>query len=95
MDILNNTILNNIIAYIVNPLIYLLVGLAIIYFLYGVFNFVRNADDPTKRAEGASHILWGIIGIAIMFSVFALVHVIKNTIGSTGGSTDAYPVFLK
>lgn len=75
-------ILNNIISYILNPIIYLLVGLAVIYFLYGVLNFVRNAEDPAKRSEGASHIFWGIIGIAIMFSVFAFVHVIQNTLGT-------------
>ena len=76
MDILNKIITN-----IVNPIIYLVIGMAVIYFLYGVFNFVRNADKPDKRAEGASHILWGVIGIAIIFSVFAFVNVIKNTIG--------------
>lgn len=74
-------ILNNIITFIVNPIIYLLIGLAVIYFLWGVLVFIRNAENPEKRSEGASHILWGIVGIAIMFSVFALVHVIENTIG--------------
>jgi hypothetical protein len=74
-------ILNNIIDFIVNPLILLLIGLAVIYFLYGVFNFVRNADKPDERAIGARHILWGIIGIAIIFSVFTFVKVIQNTIG--------------
>ena len=74
-------ILNNVITYIVNPLIYLLIGVAVIYFLWGVFNFVRNADSAEKRPDGARHILWGIIGIAIMFSVFTLVKVIQNTVG--------------
>ena len=76
MNILNRTII-----YVVNPVIYVIVGLAVIYFLYGVFNFIRNAENPEKRLEGARHILWGIVGIAIMFSVFALVNVIRNTIG--------------
>jgi len=79
-------ILNNIIIYIVNPLIYLIIGLAVIYFLWGVFNFVRNADNADKRPDGARHILWGIIGLGIIFSVFTLVKVIQNTIG-TGTST--------
>lgn len=75
-------ILNSIITNILNPVIYLLVGLAVIYFLWGVFNFVRNAENSEKRGIGAQHILWGVIGIAIMFSVFAFVKVIQNTIGS-------------
>jgi hypothetical protein len=75
------SILNNLITFIVNPIIYLIIGLAVIYFLYGVLKFVRNAEDPAKRVEGASHILWGVVGIAIMFSVFAFIRVIQNTIG--------------
>ena len=75
-------ILYRIIALVVNPLIYLLIGVAIIYFLFGVFVFVKNSDSSEKRVEGANHILWGVIGIAIMFSVFAFVRVIQNTIGS-------------
>jgi len=74
-------ILGNIISYIVNPIIYLILALAVIYFLYGVFNFVRNAEDPAKRAEGASHILWGVVGIAIIFCVFTFIKIIQNTIG--------------
>ena len=81
MDILNRTI-----TYIVNPVVYLLIGLAVIYFLYGVLVFIKNADNSEKRPDGARHILWGIVGIAIMFCVFALVHVIQNTMG-TGTST--------
>lgn len=86
-------ILNNIISYVVNPIIYLLVGVAVIYFLYGVFNFVRNAEDPAKRVEGASHILWGIVGIAIMLLVFTFIHVIQNTIGS--GTPTSNPDVLR
>lgn len=74
-------ILNDIITNIVNPVIYLMVGLAVMYFLFGVFNFVRNADKSDKRVEGANHILWGVIGIAIMFSVFAIVKLIQSSIG--------------
>lgn len=77
----NVNILGNIITFIVNPIVYLLIGLAVIYFLWGVLKFVHNADKPDKRVEGANHILWGVVGIAIMISVFTLVHVIKNTIG--------------
>lgn len=74
-------ILGKVIDNIVNPLIYFMIGLAVIYFLYGVFNFVRNAESPEKRVEGARHILWGIVGIAIMLSVFLFIRVIQNTIG--------------
>ncbi|HAO64813.1 TPA: hypothetical protein DCQ44_02405 [Candidatus Taylorbacteria bacterium] len=74
-------ILNNIITLIVNPLILLLIGVAVIYFLWGVFNFVRHAENSDDRVTGARHILWGVIGIAIIFSAFAFFRIIQNTIG--------------
>ena len=75
-------IVYRIITYIVNPLIYLLIGVAVIYFLFGVFKFVQNADSSEERIKGAHHILWGVVGIAIMFSAFAFVRIITNTLGS-------------
>jgi hypothetical protein len=65
---------------ILNPLIFLLFGVAILYFLWGVLKFVANAGNSEKRAEGANHILWGVIGIAIMISVFGLMRLIINTL---------------
>ena len=77
MDIVYRTV-----QYIINPLIYLLIGVSVLYFLWGVFKFVRSADNPDERATGAQHILWGVIGIAIIFSAFALVHFVMNSLGS-------------
>jgi hypothetical protein len=57
-------IINN----IVSPVIYLIMALAIVYFLYGVMQFIKNADNAEKRSEGYSHMIWGIVGIFIMVS---------------------------
>ncbi len=67
---------------IVNPIIYLLFGLAVLYFLYGVIDFIKNAATPEKRTEGAKHIIWGIIGLFIMVSAIGLKHVIEATVSS-------------
>ncbi len=66
---------------IVNPLIVLLFGVAMVYFLWGVFVFVRNADNEEKRSEGAMHIFWGIVGIFIMVSVYGILRMFLNTFG--------------
>jgi len=84
-------IVYNIIQYIVNPLIYLLIGVAVIYFLFGVFKFVKNADKPEERGIGAQHILWGVIGIAIIFGAFTLVHIIMNSLGSASSHPTTLP----
>lgn len=84
-------IVNGIIEFIINPLIYLLIGVAVIYFLFGVFKFIQNGDKPEERTKGAQHIIWGVIGIAIIFSAFTFVHIIMNTLGSGSAHPSTLP----
>jgi|SRR3989344_521396 len=67
---------------IIEPIIALLFALAVVYFLWGVFVFVRSADDEEGRKTGGRHILWGLIGMFIMISVFGIMRLILNTIGA-------------
>ncbi len=72
--------INNVLDQIVNPIIYLLFGLAVLYFVYGVLDFIKNAAAPEKKPEGAKHIMWGIIGLFIMVSAIGLKHIIESTV---------------
>ena len=69
---------------IINPLIDLLFALAIVYFLYGVVEFLANQENEEKKTSGKSHMLWGVIGITIMLGVWAILGIIINTFGITG-----------
>lgn len=75
------TYINRFIDAIVNPVIYLLFGLALVYFLFGVFMFVRGADDEEARNTGRQHMLWGIVGLAIMVSVYGILRIVAGTVG--------------
>ena len=70
--------------FIINPLILLLFGLALIYFLYGVFEFLSNLDNEEKKTTGKSHMIWGIVGITIMMGVFTIMNIILNTLNIDG-----------
>ena len=74
---------------IVNPLIILMFALALLYFLYGMFQFLLNADKSEDRETGKNHIFWGLVGMFLMFAVFTILHIIQNTLG---GSTIALPI---
>lgn len=65
---------------IVNPLIVFFFALAIITFLWGMFEFVAGSENEEKLSTGKRHMIWGIVGIFIMFSVFGIMRVICNTI---------------
>lgn len=63
------------------PLISLLLGVALLVFLWGVFQFVANAESEDARSTGKKHMLFGIIGIVIMVSALAILQIAANTFG--------------
>jgi len=66
---------------IVNPIIQVFFAVALVMFVYGIFEFVRGADNPEVRKKGQQHILYGLIGLFIMISVFTIIKILLNTIG--------------
>ena len=74
-----DSFLANVGEQIINPLIVLLFALATAFFLFGIFQFVTNAENEEKRTEGRNHILWGVIGLTIMIGVWTILNVILNT----------------
>ena len=56
-------------------------ALAIIYFFWGLIEYIRAAGDPKKAAEGRSIMIWGVIAIAIMVSIYGLVQWLQTAIG--------------
>src|ERR1035437_8635376 len=66
---------------IINPLIMFLFALAVVYFLFGLANYLLSPDNEEIRKSSKSHMLWGIIGMFIMISVFGIMTLILNTFG--------------
>lgn len=59
----------------------LIIGLAVITFLYGVGKYVTAGGEEAEREEARYTILYGIIIIAVMVSVYGLVRFVLNTFG--------------
>ena len=76
-----NTLIQNILTNIVNPLVLLMVGVAVIYFLWGVFEFIRHADSSEERKKGGEHMLYGALGLFIMGTAYGVLNLILGTIG--------------
>jgi len=66
---------------IVNPLIILLFGIALISFFWGIFEFLSKSSSEEGRVRGKRNMVWGIIGMFIMFSVFGIINIILGTFG--------------
>ena len=78
-------LLNSIKTNILNPLIGLMFAVALLVFLYGVFELIRGQASEDARAKGAQHVLWGVVGMAIMVSVYGIIHLICGTFGINCG----------
>ena len=80
---------------ILNPLIVLLFALALVFFLYGVVEYLfLYADNDEARKKGRSHIVWGLVGMLIMFGAFTIIKIIIATLGVSGIDVDSGGVTL-
>lgn len=70
--------LNEVILY---PLIALLMGLALLIFLYGCYEYISHSAESSARETGQAHILWGIVGMFIMLVAYGILGIAANTFG--------------
>jgi|AntAceMinimDraft_13_1070369.scaffolds.fasta_scaffold13394_4 FtsH-binding integral membrane protein len=73
-------LLGRINEYIINPLVVLLFSAGLVLFVFGLFNFFKK-DDAESLEKGKRHMVWGIVGMAIMVSVFGIMNLITSSIG--------------
>jgi hypothetical protein len=63
---------------ILGPIVPLLIGLGVVVFIYGVL-ILMFSEGGEKKEDGKKFMLWGIIGIFVMVSVWGLVAVLTST----------------
>lgn len=67
--------------FIINPIIVLVFGIALVMFIIGILQYVLNPASDEERDVGRRHILWGLFGMFIMVSVWGIMNIIINTLG--------------
>ena len=73
--------LGGVVREIINPIMLLLSAGAFVVFLWGVMKFIMNAGDETARSEGKKTIMWGLVGLVIIFGAYGLINVAAATFG--------------
>ncbi len=76
MDRLITAIINE----VLDPLIFLFFGLAVLYFLFGLVKYIANTDNEEKRKIGQRHILFSLIGLVIMTGAWGLLQFVDNSL---------------
>ena len=64
---------------LIHRLIPVIIGLGLLAFLWGVLKFLFAKDDDKKTA-GRKFMLWGIVALFVMVSVWGLVEILSDTI---------------
>lgn len=75
-------------------LVPILIAVAFIMFLWGAYKyFIWGAESESEKADGRKFVMWGVIGLVIIFSTWALVNIVKTTIipSNAENKTPPYP----
>lgn len=78
---------------IVNALIPFIIGLAVLFFLWGVLQFVKAGGNEDDIREGRNRMVYGIIAIFVMVSLWGLVNILDNTFGLDSRYIPCLPTF--
>ena len=74
-------LLENFVTVIINPAILVVFTAGFFLFVWGLVQFLMNLNKGSENEEGKQHMLWGIVGMFIMASVYGIVTLLDNTFG--------------
>ncbi len=65
---------------LLNVVMPILIGIAVIWFMWGVIAYVISGDEEKKK-DARMHIIQGLIGLFIILSFWGIVGLLNNTLG--------------
>jgi len=72
-------LIDRFITLIIDPTILLVFTAGFLLFLWGLVVFIVNLGEGGENTDGKQHMLWGVIGMLVMVSVFGIIALINNT----------------
>jgi len=73
---------------LVKVLVTIVFVLAIVAFGWGIVKFIFAGGDPAGIAKAKAFLLWGVIGMAVMASLFGLVGFLQTYFGVEEGGLE-------
>lgn len=80
-DAVVNTIVPKIVDNIVLPILGILFSFTILVFIWGLYGFFKGDED--SRNQSKQHILWGVVGLFIMISVYGIIRLVASIVGQS------------
>jgi hypothetical protein len=66
---------------LINPLLIIIVGLAILAFFKGLIAFIYKSGDEKAQKEGKNLMIWGLIAIFVMVSFMGIIRMAYTDLG--------------
>jgi len=76
------------IGFWVKALIPIVIGLALLAFFYGLVKFLFSNASADAKDDGKRIMIWGVVAMFVMVSIWGLVNFIQGTTGVTDGSVN-------
>lgn len=65
----------------------ILVALALLFFFYGLVRFILSGGDESAKVSAKHTMLWGIVALFVMVSVWGLVSFLGDALGIKQGQS--------
>ena len=72
--------MQRVVTYIIDPALLVIFALGFLLFVYGLVEFLWKLNEGGESHEGKQHMVWGIVGMLIMISVYGILDIIDNTL---------------
>lgn len=74
-------LLDKIVTYLIDPAVRVIFTLGFFFFLWGFVEFLWKLKDGQVDENGKNHMVYGLIGMLIMVSVYGIISLVMNTFG--------------
>ncbi len=76
---------------IIGTVVTVIFALALAFFFWGVAQFILNdAGNDKTREDGKKKMMWGIIALFVMFSIYGILRAVGSLIGISPASSGQY-----
>jgi len=86
------------IAMYFNTALYLMIGFAVVAFVYNIIKYFILPSDSANRKEAGEYVMWSLIGFFVILSLWGMVNILISTFdlgtnspGSWGSIKNLFP----
>lgn len=78
-------------ADLVAQLIPLVIAIGLLFFIWGLVQFIIASGDEDAKEVGKRRMVWGVFALFVMVSVWGLVQIVADMVGAEVGGTIDIP----